>query len=226
MTLSIITIFPNLFDSFLAYGNVRKAIQNGALEINIVNLRDFTTDKYKSVDDKPYGGDVGMILKIDILNKAIESLKKGQKASCKTIFLSPQGRLLDQRLVKLLSYQKHLILICGRYEGVDARIEKFTDLEISVGNYILSGGESAALVTIDAISRLLPGVLAKKESITNETFESNILKYPQYTRPENYRNLNVPKVLLSGDHKQIKAWQTKMAKKITLKKRPDLLKNN
>lgn len=186
-------------------------------EINIHNLRDWATDKYKTVDDKPFGGGPGMIMKVDVLDRALQNFS-GWK-----ILLTPQGKKFNQPLAQKLSRQKNLVLICGHYEGFDERIRSLIDEEISVGDFVLTGGEIPAMVIIDTVVRLLPGVVGKKASLTEESFTQNLLEYPQYTRPEKYKNMSVPPVLLSGNHAEIKKWRQKQSKIRTASRRPDLL---
>ena len=227
MKIEIITFIPELFNC-LKKGKIGRAIKNKSLNLKIYNIHDFSKDKRGSVDDKPYGGGPGMILKIDIVDKIIKKLKT---KNSKIILLCPRGKLFNQKRAKSLSKEKHLIFICGRYEGYDERIRQLVDTEISIGDYVLTGGELASMVILDSVVRLLPGVVDKKESLKNESFSEDLLEYPQYTRPENYqpssktnKNMKVPKILLSGNHQEIKKWQKEQALKITQKYRPDLLK--
>ncbi len=228
----IITIFPEMFKSVFSESIIKRAIKKKKIEINIFNLRDFSSDKHKKVDDKPYGGGAGMVMKPEPIFRAIEYVKSeraifmgGANQKSKVILLTPQGERLTQGLANKLSKLRHLILICGHYEGVDERVRKYlVDLEISIGDYVLTGGEIPAMVLVDCITRLIPGVLGEKESLTFESFQGNLLEYPQYTRPKAYRGLKVPEVLLSGNHKRIEKWKRHQALKITKQKRPDLLK--
>ncbi len=223
MRFDVITIFPEYFESPLQVGALKKAQEKGLILVNVLNLRDFTFDKHKMVDDRPFGGGEGMVFKPEPLYRAIEKLRK--EGNPYVIYLSPQGRLLSQEIVKELYEKKHLVLICGRYEGVDERIrEHFIDDEISIGDYIVFGGEVAALVVIEAVSRLVPGVVGKKDSVEKETFSQGLLKYPQYTRPREFLGYKVPEILLSGDHKAIARWRHQKSLEITFKRRPDLLK--
>ncbi len=213
MKFDILTIFPKIFDSYINESIIKRALEQRKIFINIHNIRDFTTDKHKQVDDKPYGGGEGMIMKIEPIYNTLQSIKK--QKNHKIILMSPQGKLWTQYKAKQYSKNfEQLIIICGRYEGIDARIKYFIDEEISIGKYILTGGELGALVLIDSITRLLPGVLGNEQSIVKETFyKTNYKKYPQYTRPEifivNNKKYKVPKVLLSGDHKKIQEWREK-----------------
>lgn len=219
----ILTIFPEFFESPLKTSLLGKAFQQKKLTVNLHNIRDFTQDKHRSVDDIPYGGGAGMVLKPEPLVKAIESIPRKKKSLC--ILLTPRGQLLNQAMAAQLASLDQLILICGRYEGVDERVKELVvDQEISIGDYILNGGEAAALVLLDAIVRLIPGFLGNDASITEESFSEGLLEYPQYTRPPEFRGLQVPKVLLSGNHKEIEAWRKEQALKLTRVRRPDLLK--
>ena len=216
MKISVITLFPQMFEGPFEHSIVKRAIDKGFLEINFVNLREFGIGKQKQVDDKPYGGGVGMILRVDVLKSAIDKTLNSNTAANKqkVILLEPKGKSFNQTKAGEYSKLKHLILVCGHYEGFDGRIKKFVDEEISVGNFILTGGEIAAMVIIDATARLIKGVL-KQEAVTNESFSNNqqILEYPQYTRPEKFENLPVPNVLLSGNHKKISEWKSGKIKK-------------
>ena len=223
MRFDIVTIFPEYFESPLSVGALRKARERGLIEINLVNLRDFALDKHRMVDDRPFGGGEGMVFKPEPLYRAISHLRT--QGNPFVVYLSPQGRLLNQEIVKELHEKGHLVLICGRYEGIDERIrEHFIDDEISIGDYVVFGGEVAALVVIEAVSRLVPGVVGKRDSVEKESFSQGLLKYPQYTRPREFMGLKVPEVLLSGDHAAIEAWRRKKSLEVTLKRRPDLLK--
>ncbi|MGD9200744.1 MAG: tRNA (guanosine(37)-N1)-methyltransferase TrmD [Chitinispirillia bacterium] len=224
MLIDILTLFPAMFTGVFDDSIIKKAINKSLLKINILNIRDYSTDRHKNVDDYPYGGDPGMIIKPEPLANAIKSSKKKLKShSPMVIFLTPQGETLNHSIVRDLHQEKALILICGRYKGIDSRIrEKYIDKEISIGDYILSGGEIPAMVLIDSIIRLIPGVLGNEESAECDSFYRGILSPPQYTRPESFEDMNVPNVLLSGHHKKIKEWQQKQAEKITKHRRPDL----
>ena len=230
MRIDILTIFPKMFEAVLGESILKRAQKKGLLKINIHNIRDYSLDKHKKVDDKPFGGGPGMLMSPEPIFKAIKQVKskaKGTKANGKNarvILLSPKGKRLNQSLAKKLSKNKHLILICGHYEGVDERVKKaLVDSEISIGDYVLTGGELPAMVLIDAVARLITGVLGRKDSLIDETFQDNLLEYPQYTRPAVFNGMKVPAVLLSGDHKKIKKWRQKEALKLTKLKRPDLL---
>lgn len=225
MKISIITLFPEVFKPLIKASMLAKAQELGKLEINLVNLRDFGLGPHRQVDDRVYGGGVGMILRVEPIDAALNSLGKGRK-----ILLTPQGIPLTQEKVAGLAKEKHLILACGKYEGVDERVRQLVDEEISIGDYILSGGEIPAMVILDSVSRLLPGVLEKKAT-ESESFaktginkeKTTLLEPPQYTRPETYKGKAVPNVLLSGNHQKIAEWRSKEAIKKTRKRRPDLL---
>ncbi|MFN3567651.1 MAG: tRNA (guanosine(37)-N1)-methyltransferase TrmD, partial [Caldimicrobium sp.] len=223
MRFHIVTIFPEYFSSPLQVGLLGKAIKKGSIEVILHNLRDYTIDKHKVVDDEPYGGGEGMVFKPEPLYRAITHIKEREPAT-KVIYLSPQGELFNQELAQKLAKEESLLLLCGRYEGIDERIrEHFVDVEISIGDYVVFGGEVAALVLIEAISRLIPGVIGKKDSVERESFTSGLLKYPCYTRPADFLGLRVPDELLSGDHKKIEQFRREQSLKITLKRRPELL---
>ncbi len=220
----IITIFPEIFSSYLSESILKRAVQNGLLDVKIHNLRDFSESKHKTVDDSPYGGGPGMVMKIEPIYNAIQAIKSDGIERL-TILLSPQGRVFNQKAAEdLLGLDKRILFICGRYEGIDERVrELLADDEMSIGDYILTGGELAALVIIDALTRLVPGVLGDGESFIEESFTSGILDYPHYTRPSEFRGVKVPDVLLSGNHQVIKKWRRKEALKRTFIKRPDLI---
>jgi tRNA (guanine37-N1)-methyltransferase len=223
MKFDILTLFPNMFSSPLRESILGKAIEKGLIEIRTINIRDFTSDKHQVVDDTPYGGGQGMVMKVEPIARAIESVK-AQNPSAWTVYLTPQGKPLHQDLARRLSTQPHLILLCGRYEGVDERVrESFVDEEISIGDYVLTGGELAAMVVIDAVSRFIPGVLGSDRSAEEDSFYNSLLEYPQYTRPPNFRGVCVPEVLLSGNHSAISVWRRKEALRRTSLRRPDLL---
>lgn len=201
MTISILTLFPDMFAGPFDYSIVKRAKEQGIVTMNLINIRDFATDKYKSVDDYPYGGGPGMIMRVDIIDRAI------QKQKGRIILLDPRGTTFTQQKARELSALDHLVLVCGHYEGVDARVTSLIDETISIGDYVLTGGELPAMVIVDSVIRLLPGVL-KKEATASESFSLKIEKeYPQYTRPEEYKGMRVPDVLLSGNHKRIEEWR-------------------
>ena len=220
MKFSVLSLFPDMF-SPLKQSIIGKAIEDKKIELNLINIRDFSKDKHKKVDDTPYGGGAGMVMKADVVYDAYEHIKD-EKA--KVIFLSPQGKTLNQNKVKELATEEHIILLCGHYEGIDQRvIDEIVDEEISIGDYVLTGGELPAMVLIDSVSRYVEGVLSK-DSIKEESFTNNLLEYPQYTRPEIFHGIKVPEVLLSGHHENIKKWREEQSLKNTLQKRPNLLK--
>ena len=222
MRFKIITIFPDFFSSPLRYGVLARAIKNGIINVDIYNLRDYTDDVHKTVDDRPFGGGPGMVMMVEPIWRAVESLKT---AESKVLLLSASGKLFDQKMAKNLAREEELILICGRYEGVDERVaEHIADLEVSIGNFVLSGGEVAALVIIETIARLIPGVVGKEDSLETESFSGGLLEHPQYTRPRDFRGMRVPDVLFSGNHGKIKEWRKKAAMEKTMKNRPDLIK--
>ena len=221
MQFDVLTLFPEMF-SILDESIIGRAKKNKQIDINLVNIRDFSEDKHNKVDDTPYGGGAGMVMMPDVVYRAYNSL--GNKENAKVIYMSPQGKKLNQEKVKELSKENHLIILCGHYEGIDQRVlDKIVDEEISIGDYVLTGGELPAMVLIDSVSRYVEGVL-NKESIKEESFEKNLLEYPQYTRPEVFEGEKVPEILLSGNHKEIDKWRKEKSLEITKKKRPDLLK--
>ena len=221
MQFDVLTLFPEMF-SILDESIIGRAKKNKQIDINLVNIRDFSEDKHNKVDDTPYGGGAGMVMMPDVVYRAYNSLEN--KENAKVIYMSPQGKKLNQEKVKELSKENHLIILCGHYEGIDQRVlDKIVDEEISIGDYVLTGGEIPAMVLIDSVSRYVEGVL-NKESIKEESFIENLLEYPQYTRPEVFEGEKVPEVLLSGNHKEIDKWRKEKSLEITKKKRPDLLK--
>ena len=224
MRFDIITLFPEMFSAIKEEGVIARAIKKSIISINEWQLRDFSENKYKNVDDKAYGGGAGMVMQVKPIRDCIKKIKE-QEPGTKVIYLSPQGDPLNQNLVEKLSSFESLTLLCGRYEGVDERIIKNdVDLEVSIGDYVISGGELAAMVLIDSVSRRLPNVLGNKESL-NDSFVNNLLDYPHYTRPESIDGDIVPEVLLSGNQAKIDAWRLEQAKHKTRQKRPDLLSN-
>jgi tRNA (guanine37-N1)-methyltransferase len=224
MRFDILTLFPGMFTSPFRESILGKAIERGLIEVRTINIRDFALDKHHVVDDTPYGGGQGMVMKVEPIARAIEGIKS-EDLSAWTIYLTPQGKPFDQEDACALSSKAHLILLCGRYEGVDERVrELFADQEISIGDYVLTGGELAALVVIDAVARLLPGVLGSDRSAEEDSFFNSLLEYPQYTRPFDFRGNCVPEVLLSGNHSAIARWRKKEALRRTWVRRPDLLK--
>ena len=220
MKFDVLTLFPEMFNS-LEESIIGRAREKRLIEINLINIRDFSKDKHKKVDDTPYGGGAGMVIKPDVVYDAYSSLKE---ESAKVIYLTPQGKTLNQSKVKELSKENHIILLCGHYEGIDQRVlDEIVDEEISIGNYVLTGGELPAMVLIDSVSRYVEGVL-NDESTKEESFSNKLLEYPQYTRPEEFRGRKVPEVLLSGHHENIKKWRKEKSLEVTRLKRPDLLR--
>jgi len=222
MRFDIITIFPQMFGSIFSGGIVKKAIEKGFIDVKVHDLRDYTSGKHKQVDDRPYGGSPGMVLKPEPLFTAIERLKG--KDSDPVYLMSPQGSQFTSRMAEQMAEIPRMILICGRYEGVDERVIQYlvTD-EVSIGDYVLTGGEPAAAVIIDAVSRFVPGVVGKMESVRRDSFFSGIFDYPQYTRPREYKGKKVPEILFSGNHSQIEKWRRKKMLEKTWKQRPELL---
>ena len=229
MRISVLTIFPDFFTGALTEGMVREAREKGVLEVNSVNLRDFTFDAHRTTDDYPFGGGVGMVMKVEPIDRALESLAIGtpgaRPARTRVALFSPQGRRFDQACALEYAALEHIVLLCGRYKGIDERVrENLVDEELSIGDFILAGGEPAAMCVIDAVARLLPGVLGDDESSSDESFSHGLLEYPQWTRPSDFRGLKVPEVLLNGNHAEIEKWRREQAKSRTKEQRPDLLK--
>ena len=223
MRFDILTLFPQMFFSPFQESILGRAIEKGLVEIRIINIRDFAQDKHQVADDSPYGGGQGMVMKVEPIARAIEQVRS-EDASARVIYLTPQGRPFDQEKAQELSSHAHLTFLCGRYEGIDERVrELFVDEEISIGDYVLTGGELATMVVVDAISRLLPGVLGSDRSAIEDSFFNSLLEYPQYTRPFDFRGSVVPEVLLSGNHAAISRWRRKEALRRTWIRRPDLL---
>ena len=216
----VFTLYPEIFPGPLAKGIYGKAQNNKLWDLSVINIRDAATDKHKTADDTPYGGGTGMLLKADVLaNSLDQNVKKGERI----FYLSPKGKIFDQKLAQDLSKEKSISLICGHFEGVDERVLTTRNIEeISIGDYVLSGGETAALVVLDSVLRLLPGVLGNDKSSVDETFENGLLEYPQYTKPQIWEEKSVPEVLLSGDHSKIKDWRLSQSEAITRDRRPDL----
>jgi len=224
MEFIILTLFPQAFESYLKVSLLARALSKKFIKIKLVDLRQFGEGPHKVVDLRPYGGGAGMVLRVDIMDKALTGLKgkKGKKGQA-IILLTPQGKKFDQKTALKLSKLKTLIMICGRYEGFDERIRDLVDMEISIGDFVLTGGEIPALAVLDTVARLVPGVVGKEQSLVNESFSEGLLEYPQYTRPEVYKGKRVPKVLLSGNHAKVEEWRKAEALKRTKKRRPDLL---
>jgi len=222
----IVSIFPGMFESPFGDSIIQRAREEGLLDLRVHDLRDYSLNKHRKVDDTPFGGGVGMVMNVEPIARVIAAIKK-EVPETRTILLSPGGRPFDQEKAWELSRLPSLTLICGRYEGIDERVRlHFVDEEISIGDYILTGGEIPAMVLVEAISRLVPGVLGDPESIVEESFAGDLLEYPQYTRPRDYQGFKVPEILVSGDHKKIRDWQKAEALKKTARVRPDLLKKN
>ena len=221
MKFDVLTLFPEMFEP-LKQSIIGKAVEKKLIDIHLVNIRDFSKDKHKKVDDTPYGGGAGMVMRPDVVYEAYQSVKQDQ---AKVIYMSPQGKKLNQQIVENLSKESHLIILCGHYEGIDQRVlDEIVEEEISIGDYVLTGGEIPAMVLIDSVSRYVEGVI-KQDSIQEESFSNGLLEYPQYTRPEIFQGKAVPEILLSGHHENIEKWRKKRSLEITKKKRPDLLKN-
>lgn len=220
MKIDVLTLFPEMFSS-IKESIIGRAINNKLIDLNLINIRDFSKDKHKHVDDTPYGGGAGMIMKADVVYNAYNSIE--DKENAKVIYLTPKGKTLNQQIVKNLSKEKHLILLCGHYEGIDQRVlDKIVDEEISVGDYVLTGGELPAMILIDSVSRYVKGVLSEG-STDEESFSNNLLEYPQYTRPFEFEGEKVPEVLISGNHQEIEKWRQEQSLIETFKKRKDLL---
>ncbi len=222
MRFAVITIFPDMFHA-LDYGVVGQALKKGLIALDVIDLRDFTIDKHRTTDDKPYGGGDGMVMKVEPVAAALRSLDEPGASRPTRILLTPQGRPLDQAAVRDLAARDFLVIVCGRYEGVDERIRSLVDDEISVGDFVLTGGELAAMVLIDAAARLLPGVLGGQDSAEADSFADSLLEHPHYTRPPEFEGMAVPEVLLSGDHAAVARWRREQSLLRTLTRRPDLL---
>lgn len=222
MKIDILTLFPNMFEGFLNESIIKRAIENKLVEINIINFRNFSLDSHHKVDDTPYGGGAGMVLMCDPIVRAIESVKTKDSL---VILTTPQGEKYNEKKALELKKYKHLIIVCGHYEGYDERIREFVDLELSIGDYILTGGEIPALVIVDSVTRLIDGVI-NKESYLEDSFIDNLLDYPTYTKPAEYRGLKVPEVLISGNHEKIREYRKQEQIKRTIQKRKDLMENN
>jgi len=223
LTIDILSLFPNIFTGYLSEGLITKAITEGIVSVSVHNIRDWTHDRHRTADDKPYGGGAGMIMKVEPVVSALKELKR---VNTHTILLSPRGARFDQEKARSLAKVDHLILICGHYEGVDQRVaDCYADEEVSIGDYILSGGEPAAIVVVDALTRLVPGFVGNEQSLENESFEGEpkLLEFPQYTRPKIFEGHAVPDILLRGNHKEIEEWRKKKSMEITKLRRPDLI---
>jgi tRNA (guanine37-N1)-methyltransferase len=221
----VITIFPEIFRGVFDFGIIRRAVESGIIEVRIHDLREYTHDRHRQVDDRPFGGGAGMVMKPEPLFRAVEAITHGADNAF-TVLLSPQGRLFNQRVAEEFSLRSQIVLICGRYEGVDERVvEHLIDEEISIGDYVLSGGEIPAMILVEAVTRLLPGALGCEQSAEQESFADGLLDYPHYTRPAEYRGMKVPDVLVGGNHKEIEAWRRRNAIEKTLSRRPDLMRD-
>lgn len=230
--IDFVTLFPAMFEGPMSQSLLGRARKNGLIDVRIHNLRDYSTDERRhTVDDRPYGGGAGMVIQAEPIFKALQKIRASKspvlskKQKPHVIYLSPQGRLLTQGRARTLARHPWIVMLCGRYEGVDERAMKWMDEEISIGDYVLTGGELPAMVVADTVMRLIPGVVKEADSIANDSFQNGLLDYPHYTRPAVWRGRKVPAVLLSGNHERIKIWRAKQAKSMTAKKRPDLLKN-
>ena len=227
LEINILTIFPNMFKGPFSESILNKAQEKGLIKINLIDLRDFSMDKHKTVDDYSYGGGPGMVLKPQPIWDAVEVIKKNKSPlPLKIIITSAQGKIFNQRMAKDLSKENRLLIICGRYEGIDERIPQLLDAEeVSIGNFVVSGGELPSMLMVDAISRMIPGVLGKEESMVNDSFYNGYLDYPHYTRPDDFKGLKVPDILLSGNHKEIEEWRRKQSLLRTLIRRPEIFVN-
>jgi tRNA (guanine37-N1)-methyltransferase len=222
LRIDVLTIFPGIFDGPLRESLLGKAIASGLVDVEVHDIRDHATDRHRQVDDESFGGGPGMVMKAEPVVRAVESLGPGPK---RVLLLSPAGRRLDQALVRELAAEPWLVLVCGRYEGVDERVVEVLEAEeVSIGDYVLSGGELPALVVLEAVTRLVPGVVGREESVARESFEDGLLDHPHYTRPQEFRGMRVPDVLVSGDHARIEEWRRRAAEEKTRRNRPDLLR--
>jgi len=223
MRFDILSIFPEMFVPLMSYGIIGRAVKEGQIEINVVNIRDFGEGPHQMVDDRPFGGGDGMVMKPEPIFRALESLSRVE-GDRKVVLLTPQGQLFNQSIARNLTKLKQIVLLCGRYEGVDERVRsQYVDMELSVGDYILTGGELPAMIIVEVVGRLIPGVLGGEKSTLEESFEDNFLEYPQFTRPRVFQGEGVPSALLSGDHGRIRLWRRTQSIKRTLERRPDLL---
>ncbi len=227
MKFEVLTLFPEMIQQSVNHSITKRAIENGLITVNATNIRDFANNKHNRVDDYPYGGGCGMVMQAQPIFDAYMHIKEDLSENHKVIYMTPKGKTLTQNIASDLSKGSDLVILCGHYEGVDQRvIDEIVDEEISIGDYVMTGGELGALVLIDTVSRLVDGVIGKKESYEDETFSNNLLEYPQYTRPSVFNNREVPSVLLSGNHKMIDNWRYEQSVKLTKDRRPDLLKND
>ena len=227
MIIDVITIFPEMFPGVLGASMLKRAQESGRLRVAVHDLRDYSQDKHRKVDDRPYGGGPGMVMRVEPIVEAVEALTRdcGDHGGCETILMSPAGERCSSALARTLADVEHLILICGHYEGVDERVKSLVDRSVSIGDYVLTGGELPAMVLIDCVARYVPGVLGHEQATEEESFASGWLEYPQYTRPPAFRGMMVPEILLSGDHERIARWRQEQAVARTLASRPDLLKD-
>ena len=221
MRIDILTLFPEMFDGVLSASMLGRAQTNGLLDIRVHNIRDYTDNKHRKADDYPFGGGAGLVMMAQPIYDCMDAVLEGGKA--RRILMTPRGRTLNQKIAKELSGEERLVLLCGHYEGVDERVMEIIDDEISVGDYVLTGGELPAMVLVDCVSRLIPGVLGSDESAADESFSEDLLEYPQYTRPASFRGMDVPEILLNGHHAKIQAWRKEQARLKTALNRPDLL---
>jgi tRNA (guanine37-N1)-methyltransferase len=225
MKCDVLTLFPDIIKACLNESILKRARERKLLDVNLVNIRDFTSDVHRTVDDYPFGGGAGMVFKPEPIFRAMDSLKEDDEHR-HVVLLSPRGKIFNQKMAESFSTETgRLTFICGRYEGIDERVKSLVDDEVSIGDYIMTGGELAALVIIDAAARLIPGVVGDEKSVEDESFTSGLLEYPQYTRPREFRGMKVPEVLLSGNHEEIRLWRRRQALKTTMKIRPDLLEH-
>ncbi|HWQ05774.1 MAG TPA: tRNA (guanosine(37)-N1)-methyltransferase TrmD [Feifaniaceae bacterium] len=224
MRIDILTIFPEMFEGVLGSSMLGRARQNGLVDIRVHNIRDYTDNKHKKTDDYPFGGGAGMVMMVQPIFDCVDAVLGGEKA--RRILLSPRGRTLTQKIAKELAGEERLLLLCGHYEGVDERVMTIMDEELSIGDYVLTGGELPAMVLTDCLSRFIPGVLGSEESAADESFSDGLLEYPQYTRPAEFRGMQVPEILLNGHHANIQAWRLEQARLKTALNRPDLLAEN
>ncbi|NLI55196.1 MAG: tRNA (guanosine(37)-N1)-methyltransferase TrmD [Clostridiales bacterium] len=222
MRIDILTLFPEMFDGVLSASMLGRAQASGLIDIRVHNIRDYTDNKHRKADDYPFGGGAGLVMMAQPIYDCMDAVLGGEKA--RRILLTPRGRTLNQKIACELSGEERLVLLCGHYEGVDERVMNIIDDEISIGDYVLTGGELPAMVLVDCISRLIPGVLGSEESAADESFSEDLLEYPQYTRPANFRGMEVPEILLNGHHAKIQAWRLEQARLKTALNRPDLLR--
>ncbi len=226
MNFYVMTLFPEMIRDGLNHSIISRAVENNLISVEAIDIRDFTPSKHKKVDDYPYGGGAGLVMQAEPIYNTYMSIKDKLSENTRVVYMSPKGQVFNQALAKELSTEKDLVILCGHYEGVDQRIiEEIVTDEISIGDYILTGGELSAMVIIDSISRLIPSVLGKAESFEDESFSDGLLEYPQYTRPQNFLGREVPEVLLSGNHAKIKEWRLQKSLELTLERRPDIIKN-